>query len=164
MYCSYKKPIRHLDVILDCSCSRGAVHTNENPSMSCHGELCIIEAGRLRIGSCFWKTTGAQLPSLGTNIGQLHLGQHQYQFNRGNSIRKAYGIIKTINYIKFCRLGDCIFELHFNLIFPPPLFVSLYALLLLTFLFFLMVWLMLMTPSSCRLNLIEFFKQRKLLE
>lgn len=119
MYCSYKKLIRHLDVILDCSCNRDAVHTNENPSISCYGEHCIIEAGTMIIGSCFWKTTEAGLPSLGTNVGQLHLGQHQYQLNRGNSIRKEYGIIKSINYIKFCRLENCIFELHFNLIFPP---------------------------------------------
>lgn len=76
------------------------------------GELCFAGAGRLIIGSCFWKTTEAELPSPGTNLGQLHLGQHQYQLNRGNSIRKEYGIIKAMNYIKFCRLEDCIFELH----------------------------------------------------
>lgn len=97
MYCSYKKPIRHLDVILDCFCNIEAVHTNEKSSILYYGEDCIIETGKMIIGSCFWKTTEAELHRVGANVGQLHLGQHQYQLNRGNAIRKEYVVIRSIN-------------------------------------------------------------------
>lgn len=97
MYCSYKKPIRHLDMILDCFCNTEAVHTNEKSSILYYGEDCIIETGKMIIGSCFWKTTEAELCCVGTKVGQLHLGQHQYQLNGGNVIRKEYVIIRSIN-------------------------------------------------------------------
>lgn len=66
MYCSYKKPIRHLDMILDCFCDIEAVHTNEKSSILYYGEDCIIETGNVIIGSCFWKTTEAELHGVGT--------------------------------------------------------------------------------------------------
>lgn len=42
-----------------------------------------METGKMIIGSWCWKTTEAELHRFGTNVGQLHLGQHQYQLNRG---------------------------------------------------------------------------------
>jgi len=69
MYCSYKKPIRHLDMILDCFCNTEAVHTNEKSSILYYGEDCIIETGNVIIGSCFWKTTEAELHGVGTKTG-----------------------------------------------------------------------------------------------
>lgn len=84
-------------MILDCFCNIEAVHTNEKSSILYYGEDCIMETGKMIIGSWCWKTTEAELHRFGTNVGQLHLGQHQYQLNRGNAIRKEYVIIRSIN-------------------------------------------------------------------
>lgn len=84
-------------MILDCCCNIEAVHTNEKPSILYYGEDSLIEAGKMMIRSCFWKTTEAQLHLVEASVGQLHLGQHQYPLNRGNVIRKKCVIIMGIH-------------------------------------------------------------------